>query len=312
MSNRLKAAVGRIAYAGARAFVRYFPDTPGKGWASEQIWRRIVGRRQPARIVGTVSGFRMMAEPPDLIQTTILFTGTWEPGLARHIASSLRQGDVFVDIGANVGHHTLVAAKAVGASGRVFAFEASPFIHTKLSHNISLNGFDNVVALQAAVANGPGKLNLWQAPAHNLGHSTTLATMASDEHMALEAVVDADSLDRLVPHDKLFAARLIKIDVEGAERHVLEPLGSMMSRFSFDTEWLVELAPEFGSTGRADVAWICKFFRENGYTAYVMPNSYDIAFYLRPLPLRPARVLTVAPPSGLTDVLFSRRAVVQL
>ena len=292
--------------------MRYFPGAPGKSWTSQRIWCHIVCRRQPPRVVRTVSGLRMTVEPPDLIQTAILFTGTWEPGIARHIAGSLQPGDVFVDIGANVGHHTLVAAKAVGAAGLVYAFEASPSIHAKLSHNVALNGFDNVVALHIAVANGPGKLELWQAAAHNLGHSTTLAEMASEEHMVLEAVVDADSLDRLVPHDKLFAARLIKIDVEGAERQVLEPLGRVMEKFSADTEWLVELAPDFGSSGREDVEWICDFFCKNGYTAYVMPNSYNIAFYLRPLPLRSARVLACSPTSGLTDVLFSRRAVTQL
>ena len=65
-------------------------------------------------------------DPRDLIQRMILHFGVWEPDVSRVIEQSLAPGDVFVDIGANIGYDTLLASSRVGPTGRVVSIEASP------------------------------------------------------------------------------------------------------------------------------------------------------------------------------------------
>jgi predicted methyltransferase len=67
----------------------------------------------------------------------------------------VKEGDVVVDLGANVGYFTLLTAKLVGRKGKVYAFEPEPRNYGYLLKNIQLNGYEHVVASQKAVADRP-------------------------------------------------------------------------------------------------------------------------------------------------------------
>src|SRR6185312_8497302 len=82
--------------------------------------------------------------------------GTFETAELRFIQERLRPGDVFVDIGANGGIYTVIAAKKVGASGRVLAFEPGPRNLELLKRNLALNGLTNVTIVPKAVSNTAG------------------------------------------------------------------------------------------------------------------------------------------------------------
>jgi len=309
MTAMVKMALVPVIFHLSHAYIRYFPFSMGKTWVWENLWNRIATKATSKRVVKTVYGIKMRVQPPDQIQTKILFTGRWEPVISRYFVSQLRPGDVFIDVGANVGHHTLLAAKAVGPSGKVYAFEASPSIYEALVHNIALNSGLSVVAVNKAVSAGPGTLDLWLASDFNIGHSTTVSQLATEEGMKLEARVEADSLDNLVPKHELFGARMIKIDVEGAEREVLEPLVSQMSNFSEKTEWLLELAPAFFKSGQKDADWIFQLFRDNGYYAYLIPNIYTLQAYVEPTDSTSVVPLDAPPTGEFNDVLFSKRVI---
>lgn len=306
----MKNALVPLVFFFARTFIRYWPFSWGKEWVWKHLWYRIAGKTIAPRVVSTVYGVKMVAQPPDSIQTMILFTGRWEPKVSRYLHETLKPGDVVVDVGANVGHHTLLAARLVGPTGRVYAFEASPSIFQRLSRNVDMNHATNVVATNQAVASEAGQLEIWLAPSSNLGHSTTVSELAAKEGMALEAKIPADALDKLLPGMDLFNARVIKIDVEGAERDVLAPLSSQMSRFADSTEWLVELSPKFSRDGQSDIDWIFRLFIDNGYNAYAIPNPYDIGFYTKAQAPGPLSRLHAPPAGMLTDVLFSKRGAV--
>jgi FkbM family methyltransferase len=120
-------------------------------------------------------------------------------------------GSVAVDVGANVGMHTLVMAH-YAAHGRVYSYEPSPAIFARLSHNLAINQARNVEPRMLAVSSRPGHVGYVDASSKpNIGTSR----------------VDADA-DTTVPavtlDDELAAApavNLIKIDVEGHELEVL-------------------------------------------------------------------------------------------
>ena len=82
--------------------------------------------------------------------------GAAEPEAQALVAHWLNPGDVFYDVGANVGFFTLIGARRVGESGRVVAFEPAPTTRAALERNVRLNGFANVDIVEAAVSDAAG------------------------------------------------------------------------------------------------------------------------------------------------------------
>ncbi len=125
-----------------------------------------------------------------------------------------RDGDVVVDVGANIGSHTIAFAKAVGANGAVFALEPQRLPFQLLCGNIALNVLTNVHALQKAAGAQAGRAKIpalpWDEP-HNFGAVSILNRSSPGDDIE---VVTLDSLT-------LPSCRLIKVDVEGMEPDVL-------------------------------------------------------------------------------------------
>lgn len=76
------------------------------------------------------------------------------------MAERLKPGDVFVDVGANIGYFSLLASKLVGPGGRVVAIEASPEVFDLLRRNLELNKAHNVRAVNVAISDREGSLQL--------------------------------------------------------------------------------------------------------------------------------------------------------
>lgn len=285
-----------------RTYIRYAPGDAFKATAYEKYFKYVAWRPFVA-VTRTRHGFRMMTQVADLIASTIYLTGQWEPYVSAYIRQRLRPGDIFVDVGANIGYYSLLASQLVGNTGRVYAIEASPGIYGSLLQNIELNGCRNVVALNAAAADTAGELEIWHAGDRNRGHSTTATWVAMREGMQRESTVRADTMSALVGAEPLRAARLVKIDVEGAERTVLTPLLSSAASLGNDTEWLIELTPGYSKEGQRDADWIFDSFVAIGYSAHVIPNTYDFACYnARPRTARLERLRRL--PDHQVDVLF--------
>jgi FkbM family methyltransferase len=141
----------------------------------------------------------------------------------------LDPGSVAYDVGANYGMHTLLMARLVGSTGRVFAFEPVPEIFAALSGNIKLNNFGNTSAVQVAVADRAG----------SFGFETTQSTATGHLSDSEAHVVQTTTLDDFVLESGNPAPTFIKIDVEGAETRVLE--GGMRVLRQFRPDLLIEL-----------------------------------------------------------------------
>lgn len=140
--------------------------------------------------------------------------GEWCESELKLLLRLCRRGDTVIDIGANIGSHTIAFANAAGESGSVIAFEPQRMPFQMLCGNIAANCLVNVRALQQAVGarNGRAKIPAlsWHEP-HNFG-----AVSIGDKFSAGEdvEVVTIDSLG-------LSSCRLIKVDVEGMEPDVI-------------------------------------------------------------------------------------------
>ena len=92
-------------------------------------------------------------EQDQFVSRRIREEGIWEPYETSLLLSMLRPGDVFVDVGANIGYFSVLAASVVGDDGAVFAFEPDPDNFRLLRRNVALNGQQaSIVAVQAALA----------------------------------------------------------------------------------------------------------------------------------------------------------------
>jgi FkbM family methyltransferase len=130
------------------------------------------------------------------------------------IVDNLKPGDVFVDVGANIGYYTILASTLVGASGKVFAIETTPQIAKVLRFNIKLNELRNVTVVDKATWNSYCKLKMKIA----FGEFGC----ASFFRNGVEVDVDAIPLDEVLVN--VSKIKLIKIDVKGAEYEVLQGL----------------------------------------------------------------------------------------
>lgn len=132
----------------------------------------------------------------------------------------LRPGDSFVDIGANIGYLTLTGAKAVGPRGKVLSFEAHPGTFGYLQANVALNALTNVVVNNLAIGNGNGTVDFLECP----GDDSQNCVAHGKSAIAVRMV----ALDEVLADQKAIA--LLKIDVEGYEKFVLEGAERLLSR----------------------------------------------------------------------------------
>lgn len=282
----------------------YFRRAPWRFGRVKALWKYFESAYPtPHReIVRTAFGARMDLQTPDLVSGVIYATGLWEPSITHLIRERLRPGDVFVDVGANIGYFSLLAAHLVGRSGRVYGIEASPGTHERFARNVALNPYPQITVIHAAASDAPGTLPMYRDSGANMGHSTTLSDVAARDGMTFEADVRADTLENLIGPD-LFRARFVKVDVEGAEPAVFRALRGQLHRFPA-TDWLVELSPEM-LKGQAEVDEIFRMFAADGYRCYSMPNRYEYDFHVErewePRPL-------IEPPTRTCDVVFTRTA----
>lgn len=136
------------------------------------------------------------------------------PALAPVLDAALGPGDVFADVGANLGLYTLWGARRVGSTGCVVAFEPVPETRAALERNVALNGFRQVEVVPAGVGAAADRITLYRHP----GASGVTSRYASAQGRAIE--VPVTTLDATFARRPRLP-RLVKIDVEGMELEVL-------------------------------------------------------------------------------------------
>lgn len=230
-------------------------------------------------MVDASTGNRFRCHPPDFIQMYLWIFGEWEPDLTAYIRDSLKPGDTFVDVGANIGYFTALAAQRVGPGGRVVAIEASPAVFRSLGETAALNRLsDSVRCVNKAAAAVPGTIVLYSGPSKNIGLTTTVESRGFQR----EAEVDALPLDDLLSPAERHDARLVKIDVEGAEPEVLVGMQRFLRESREDAEILIELSPLWWNDRTRRPIDVLQPLFDAGFRAYEIENNYWPWRYLWP------------------------------
>ena len=187
-----------------------------------------------------------------------------------HLPELVREGDVCIDIGANLGYYARPLAELAGSSGRVYAVEPVPVIGRVLRRN--LRGCRNVEILPYALGEENRRIRMSNDSARTTGYFGTGQNYVDES--GAEACVSFDAEMRR--GSELFAGltRLdfVKCDIEGYELHVMRELRPLLERFRPTV--LIE-------TGGDNRPQIVALFREMGYAGYTLDGG-------RRVPLAPA------------------------
>jgi FkbM family methyltransferase len=142
---------------------------------------------------------------------------TDDPGVLAYLEKTVKPGDVVVDIGAAVGVIALLAARLIGATGRVLAVEAEATNFGMLQRNVELNGFTNVQTCHLAITDHEGEAALNVFPRTKRGWHTLGGVGHRDVAASGVQRVPCTTIDALLEREKVTRVDLLKIDIEGAE-----------------------------------------------------------------------------------------------
>lgn len=201
----------------------------------------------PKVVVSTIHGHQLVANGYDYSLTPRLARdGHFELASERFVAKTLQGGDWFIDVGANIGLFSLLAAGKCGPFGRVFAFEPNPIVAELLKESAVLNWYhDRIVIKESALSDKTGTMQL-QVPRSRLGDARivrdpraarcegedafTRTRQFLGDDMILD--VEVETLDEAFPID--LPIKLLKIDAEGHEAQVLAGARRLLAAKAFD------------------------------------------------------------------------------
>lgn len=290
-----------------RAYFRYSSVVFGKKMLWNHVFPHLVWLELPRVTMKTVFGSKVCASLTD-VGRYIYYFGSWEPNITAWIGRRLAAGDAFIDVGTNIGYYSLLASKLVGESGRVVAIEAHPEIFGMLEHNLKINGVRNVRALNMAAWDSEGVLSVFTDLKDPGVNTTVMERWAHEFDLETSCEVRAAPLAAVLRADEIKAARLLKIDVEGAEWHVVSGMAALLETCRRDLEIIVEVTPRMlEAEGRTCQDLLC-FFTDRGFNAYRIENDYSAEAYFSPDIERPERIKDIASVSLLdqADLIFSR------
>jgi FkbM family methyltransferase len=161
----------------------------------------------------------MELDPYDWLQSEMLLNGSTEPLTTSLYKQILKPGDVYVDVGAHVGFHTLVARKLIGDKGLVVALEPQPYNCHKILRNWIANDWRNLNLRIAAAGNRDQNISLYAQDASDSARLSVNPNNINDLPQVF--YVPMIKLNTIFQELKLNKVKLVKIDVEGFELEVL-------------------------------------------------------------------------------------------
>lgn len=202
---------------------------------TKQIWNlvrgtglgsagREVSKYWPFPVRISVEGGRQMyVDLRSSIGRGLFVSGAFDMEAIKPAINAFNEGATFIDIGTNVGFYSVLALDRLGPSGKVFSFEIDPRPLRCLRRTIAEFGYNNILVTEAAVSDIDGELSFEPKREHGHNHIDRTATNGRK--------VPSVRLDTWAKRNGLTRVDAIKIDVEGAEKLVLEGAQETIARF---------------------------------------------------------------------------------
>lgn len=190
-------------------------------WRLNRALARLILPCHPGEILApTILGFPLYIDPRggNVLETALYYDGIYEIGTIEVMRRVLRAGDVFIDAGANIGLLSLAASRLVGSRGRVLSFEPVAETYGILQRNIDVNAVANIKPFQMALGDAWETREIRLRPAIGRIGSFLADPKGSGGTERVEVAV----LDDILEPERIAKCRMVKIDVEGWEYHVLQ------------------------------------------------------------------------------------------
>ncbi len=253
-----------------RIFYKLISPLRGLGLSKNPFTAKLVGilnqyfkSGHPNMVI--VDGLTFYIDPLDSLALTIT---PYEPDITAIINKHIEPTSIVLDIGANIGYHTIFAAKR---AKQIYAFEPEPRNFDLLKKNIQTNDCENVVAVNIAVSDVSGAVELRIAEENRGGHSMVYG----EEEIRNYGVREVVSVPSITIDDYLKGGRVdfIKMDIEGAEGLALQGMFETLKKWkpSVVTEYR---AASLRVTG-VDPDWFLKVFSDLGYKRQEIGNPKD-------------------------------------
>jgi FkbM family methyltransferase len=172
-------------------------------------------------VVLSIDGINYKLDLGEVIDLGI-YLNRYEPDMVAVIQEFCRPGFTVLDIGANVGAHTLRLLRTVGDKGKVYAFEPTDYAYNKLIGNISLNRYKNITPVKMVLSDK-------NALRQKINFRSSWPTKGKP--LEQESEVDFIRLDDWCERENILNVDLIKLDVDGNEYNVIKGAGSMLTKW---------------------------------------------------------------------------------
>jgi FkbM family methyltransferase len=205
-----------------------------------------------------------------------MFAGAYETDIVRILRTLLRPGDTFVDVGANVGYLSSVAAGMVGATGRTISFEPAPRYFERLEAVRHLNPVSRWDVFPLALGAVEGSVSLAMS-SNNIGWNSLVPEQVRSDPVSEKVTVPVVRLDDLLDQAQVDRVRLLKIDVEGYEGPVILGTQSFLRQGRID-HLLVEVLPSQYMTLGLDLHEVLERLMCNQSACHAMPGPLVARF----------------------------------
>jgi FkbM family methyltransferase len=202
-----------------------------------------------------ICGFRIYLDPTDHFGLSV------KPyHIPKIYEKIIKSGDVVVDVGSNIGIHTLYLSKLVGKMGKVYSFEPEPNNFALLKKNVEFNKCNNVIVEQKAISNRTGKIKL------SLSDSMAGHRISNSDSQENTIIIDSVSLDDYFKnHDRKID--FIKIDTEGFDGNVIQGMKKIFAK-SKNLNMLTEFHSALLKNSDMSPKQFIELIEKNNFTIY--------------------------------------------
>lgn len=203
------------------------------------------------------------------MQRRIFWMGYYNRDIVALLDMVTRKGMTVIDVGANIGEITLVAARRVGPNGRVLAFEPMPAVAKTLQTHLDLNRLSQVTVVREGLADRPGSAQIFPSSKHSpsgeqnwglntlYGQGALLPALGTIALTTLDAYLEAEPVQRV---------DIVKIDIEGSELPCLKGARQTLDRFA--PLLIIEIQKDSAQAAGYQPGDIIDYLREAGYRTF--------------------------------------------
>ncbi len=252
-----------------RFFKSFSKLISGKGFGklpfAPKLYQFLYKRFKPKGVVKVeAGGHTMFVDSHDTaLAPYLIMHGNFDPEETFVLEKFIKQGMTFVDVGANIGYFSLIAARLVGENGKVFAFEPDKDNFGLLERNIKENRYENITSVEKAVSDKVGTAKFYLDSDNLCAHS--LNEKENSNFIEVETTKLSDFL-------KDSKVDVIKIDVEGAEQSVFDGMKDIIAKnnkLAVITEFYPKAIKSFGDSPEKYL----KTFFNSGFKLYIVKGK---------------------------------------